>query len=96
MTDKEHATKNFLAAVSASDHIVSYFTVFRKHFSEAVYEEMREERSQAQEVSVTAFEIGNPALGSNIHSCCPNISCFLFSIVYPMYSPEPTLLKDKV
>lgn len=98
MTDKEHAIKNLLAATSATDHGVGYFTAFRKGFSEAVYEEMKEGRSQAQEGSVKAFETDdNPALSSNIHSCCPNTSYFLFSsIVYPMCSPEPITLKDKV
>lgn len=86
--------KNFLTAMSASDHIAGYFAAFRKGFSEVMDEEMREDRSQPQEVSVTAFERDKLAWFTANHSCCPNISYFLFSsIVYSMYSPEP---KDKV
>lgn len=72
--------KNFLTAMSASDHIAGYFAVFRKGFSEAMYEEMREERSQPQEVSVKAFERENLALGSQLTTPAAQISHTFLSL----------------
>lgn len=61
----------------------------------SVCEEMKEERSQAQEVS------GKPRrqitqLSAQIPTPAAQISHSFFSVVYPMYSPQPTVLKDNV